>query len=90
MLTINMNSTSSTSIDSIDSINWTIGERYELMEKGGTIYELGTLQAILENGSLTFKKADGDTHTYQLESGVTYRLTHRPPQTPNTPNTEQP
>ena len=85
MLTINMNS-----INSITSINWTIGERYELVEKGGTIYELGTLQAILKQDSMEFKKADGDTHTYQLESGVTYRLTHRPPQTPNTPNTEQP
>ena len=72
-----MNSTSSTSINSINSINsidWTIGERYELMEKGGTIYELGTLQAVLEDGSLQFKKADSEIHTYRVESSVSYRL----------------
>jgi hypothetical protein len=79
MLTITMN-----------SINWTIGQSYELVEKGGTIYELGTLQAILKYDSMKFKKADGDIHTYQLESGVTYRLTHRSPQTLNTPNMGQP
>jgi hypothetical protein len=79
------------SIDSINSINWIIGERYELMEKGGAIYELGTLQAILENGSLQFKKADSEIHTYRVESSVSYRLIiHRLPQTPNTPNTEPP
>jgi hypothetical protein len=69
-----MNSTSSTSINSINSIDWTIGERYELMEKGGTIYELGTLQAVLEDGSLQFKKADSEIHTYRVESSVSYRL----------------
>ena len=77
-------------MNSISSINWTIGEQYELVEKGGTIYELGMLQAILTHNSMEFKKADGDTHTYQLESGVTYRPIYRPPQTPNTPNTELP
>ena len=68
-LTIHMNST-----NSINSVHWIIGERYELMEKGGTIHELGTLQAILEDGSLAFKKTDGETHTYHVESDVSYRL----------------
>ena len=68
-------------------MNWTIGERYELMEKGGTIYELGTLQAVLEDGSLTFKKADSEIHTYRIESGVNYRLIiHRLPETPSSAN----
>ena len=84
MLTNNIN------MNSINNIIWAIGQSYELVEKGGTIYELGTLQAILKHNSMEFKKADGDTHTYQLESGVTYRLIHRPPQTPHTPNTEPP
>ena len=57
-------------------MNWIIGERYELMEKGGTIYELGTLQAILEDDSLSFQKADGETHIYHIEVGVTYRHHH--------------
>ena len=72
MLTHNMNSINST--NSINSIEWTIGERYELMEKGGMVHELGTLEAILEDGSLNFKKADGETHTYHVESDVSYRL----------------
>ena len=67
MLTMN-------SASSINSIDWTIGERYELMEKGGAVYELGTLQAVLEDGSLQFKKADSEIHTYRVESGVSYRL----------------
>jgi len=72
MLTHNMNSISST--NSTNSTTWIIGERYELMEKGGMVHELGTLNAILEDGSLTFKKADGGTHTYHIESGISYRL----------------
>ena len=70
-----MNSIHSTnSTNSTNSITWIIGERYELMEKGGAIHELGTLQAILEDDSLSFKKADGETHTYHIESGISYRL----------------
>ncbi len=62
------------SVSSTNSTTWIIGERYELMEKGGMVHELGTLNAILEDGSLNFKKADGETHTYHVESDVSYRI----------------
>ena len=57
-----------------NNTTWIIGERYELMEKGGAIHELGTLLTIQEDGSLTFKKASSETHTYRVESGISYRL----------------
>jgi hypothetical protein len=87
-----MNSISSTnSTNSTNSTTWIIGERYELMEKGGAIHELGTLLTILEDGSLNFKKADGETHTYHVESDVSYRIIIRIlPQTPHIQNTELP
>jgi hypothetical protein len=94
MLIINMNNinsisnTSSTNnTNNTNNISWTIGHQYELMEKGGTLYELGTLQDILENGSLRFKKPTGEIHTYRVETGVSYRLVICIlPQTPHTLN----
>ena len=62
MLTITMN-----------SINWTIGQSYELVEKGGAVYELGTLLSIQFDGTLVFKKASGEIHLYRIESNVSYR-----------------
>ncbi len=37
-------------------MNWTIGQSYELVEKGGAVYELGILLYINADKSLTFKK----------------------------------
>ena len=52
-------------------MNWQIGLDYELIDKGGGAWELGTL---IHTGPLTFKKKDGCVHTYTVEKGVTYRL----------------
>jgi hypothetical protein len=54
-------------------MNWTIGQQYELVEKGGAIYELGTLLSIQFDDTLTFKKASGEVHVYRMESNVSYR-----------------
>ena len=55
------------------SMNWIIGHSYELVEKGGAIYELGTLLSIQFDDTLVFKKAGGEIHTYRMESNVSYR-----------------
>ena len=55
-------------------MNWQIGTNYNLIEKGGTVTELGTLQTILLNGSLEFKKSDGCTHVYTVEPNVRYEI----------------
>jgi TfoX/Sxy family transcriptional regulator of competence genes len=54
-------------------MNWTIGQQYELIEKGGGVYELGTLVAIHIDDTLQFKKQTGELHRYRIESNVTYR-----------------
>jgi len=55
------------------SMNWSIGYPYELVEKGGAVYELGTLLSIQLDDTLVFKKADGEVHIYRMESNVSYR-----------------
>ena len=54
-------------------MNWQIGLKSELIEKGGVVWELGELLAIRPDGGLTFLKVDGCTHVYVQEAGVTYR-----------------
>ena len=54
-------------------MNWIIGYPYELVEKGGAVYELGTLVAIHIDDTLEFKKQTGELHRYRIESNVTYR-----------------
>lgn len=54
-------------------MNWIIGHPYELVEKGGAVYELGTLLSIQFDGTLVFKKASGEIHLYRIESNVSYR-----------------
>ena len=73
-------------------MNWTIGQQYELVEKGGAIYELGTLVAIHINDTLTFKKQAGELHIYRIESNVSYRPIGITPLATlqDTPHTEQP
>jgi hypothetical protein len=51
---------------------WIVGERYELVEKGGLVMELGRLVAIKPDG-MEFKKKDGCSHVYVIELGVKYR-----------------
>jgi len=54
-------------------MDWQIGCKYELVEKGGMVWELGELVAIQQDGRLQFKKDHGCTHIHTLERGVTYR-----------------
>jgi len=56
------------------NMNWEIGTSYNLIEKGGTVTELGTLLTIHSNGSLEFKKSDNCTHVYTVESNVRYEI----------------
>jgi len=73
-------------------MNWIIGQQYELVEKGGAVYELGTLLSIQFDDTLAFKKASGEIHIYRIESNVSYRpIGITPLATPqDTPNKEQP
>ena len=55
-------------------MNWQIGTNYNLIEKGGTVTELGKLLMIHSNGSLEFKKSDNCTHVYTVERNVRYEI----------------
>jgi hypothetical protein len=76
----------------LTNMNWIIGSQYELVEKGGLIYELGTLLSIQFDDTLTFKKASGEIHIYRMESNVSYRPIGITPLATlqDTPNTGQP
>jgi hypothetical protein len=56
-------------------MNWDIGTNYSLIEKGGTVTELGKLLRIHPDGSLEFKKCDNCTHVYTVEPNVQYLIT---------------
>jgi hypothetical protein len=55
-------------------MNWKIGTSYNLIEKGGTVTELGKLLTIYPDGSLEFKKSDNCTHVYTVELNVRYEI----------------
>uniref|UniRef100_A0A6C0DGU4 Uncharacterized protein n=1 Tax=viral metagenome TaxID=1070528 RepID=A0A6C0DGU4_9ZZZZ len=55
-------------------MNWEIGTSYNLIEKGGTVTELGKLLRIHPDGSLEFKKSDNCTHVYTVEPNVQYEI----------------
>jgi hypothetical protein len=55
-------------------MNWKIGTYYNLIEKGGTVTELGKLLMIHLDGSLEFKKSDNCTHVYTVEPNVRYEI----------------
>jgi hypothetical protein len=55
-------------------MNWKVGTAYNLIEKGGTVTELGKLLRIHLDGSLEFKKSDNCTHVYTVEPNVRYEI----------------
>ena len=57
-------------------MNWIIGKQYELVERGGYVYELGILITINKDGSLIFRKISpcNCTHVHRVEPDVTYQI----------------